>query len=472
MHVIKASKFYVLTFLVKFQIIQMNKIYYKWITITILTCFIIACRVDQDEDGIVNKMDKCPDTPIGTRVDKNGCPIELKINQIHFYIESSGSMNGYFKGRTNFINNITSILASIGSKDKELTILNTAKNINTYFISEDIEKYTGGISNYKNKIATQNIINNTSSPLDKIFNTITNTDSNDVVFLVSDCILSGTDNEIRTSNNRNFNIDKAESYLKSNIQEVFIKLKNKRYAATLLGFTSNFNGIYFDYQNSRTNLENINVKRPYYIWIIGNKDLVSKSKVDLLSILDTPPELDIDFGIIDKPIDEYHLLHAKHKTGDWEYEKNDITDINIEKNNPINFAIAIDLTKLPAYARETAYLKKYLAIESHSAKIALNEIIQNEEIDYSDLSDHFEIIKKPTILIFSLSEIKKDEIINLKLPLIYPNDYKDWSTMNDIGLENQQGKTFAFVHLVDGVRKAYENKNLNNYINISINLKK
>ena len=34
---------------------------------------------DADGDGVVNKTDKCPDTPQGTQVDEVGCPIEVVV---------------------------------------------------------------------------------------------------------------------------------------------------------------------------------------------------------------------------------------------------------------------------------------------------------------------------------------------------------------------------------------------------------
>ncbi|MDO8697423.1 MAG: OmpA family protein [Pseudomonas sp.] len=34
---------------------------------------------DADGDGVVNKTDKCPDTPQGTQVDEVGCPIEVAV---------------------------------------------------------------------------------------------------------------------------------------------------------------------------------------------------------------------------------------------------------------------------------------------------------------------------------------------------------------------------------------------------------
>jgi len=38
--------------------------------------FVLGKRKDTDRDGVANRKDKCPDTPLGIKVDKKGCPID------------------------------------------------------------------------------------------------------------------------------------------------------------------------------------------------------------------------------------------------------------------------------------------------------------------------------------------------------------------------------------------------------------
>ena len=76
------------------------------------------------------------------------------------------------------------------------------------------------------------------------------------------------------------------------------------------------------------------------------------------------------------------------------------------------------------------------------------------------------------VIVIEVSDIYKDKgNIDLKLPLVYDNGYKAMSTMDDRNLDSIPGKTFAFEHLIDGVREAYENSN-DNFIHISIPVKK
>ena len=43
----------------------------------------VEARVlDDDNDGVPNEKDRCPDTPVGTRVDRNGCPMSVKESEL------------------------------------------------------------------------------------------------------------------------------------------------------------------------------------------------------------------------------------------------------------------------------------------------------------------------------------------------------------------------------------------------------
>ena len=67
----------------------------------------------------------------------------------------------------------------------------------------------------------------------------------------------------------------------------------------------------------------------------------------------------------------------------------------------------------------------------------------------------------------NLSEAK----IQVTLPLQYDTWYLDWSCPDDKDIANAENKTFAFEHLIKGVKEAYETKN-KNYIDFSLTLNK
>lgn len=38
---------------------------------------VASCQLDSDGDGVIDRLDRCPDTPKGTKVDSNGCPVPV-----------------------------------------------------------------------------------------------------------------------------------------------------------------------------------------------------------------------------------------------------------------------------------------------------------------------------------------------------------------------------------------------------------
>ena len=46
-----------------------------------------GCPVDEDHDGVPYYLDKCPNTPAGVKVDKNGCPIDSDHDGVPDYLD-------------------------------------------------------------------------------------------------------------------------------------------------------------------------------------------------------------------------------------------------------------------------------------------------------------------------------------------------------------------------------------------------
>lgn len=48
-----------------------------------------AAEADDDNDGVVNSMDECPDTAEGVKVDHRGCEILVELSSAHFDFDSA-----------------------------------------------------------------------------------------------------------------------------------------------------------------------------------------------------------------------------------------------------------------------------------------------------------------------------------------------------------------------------------------------
>jgi hypothetical protein len=260
--------------------------------------------------------------------------------------------------------------------------------------------------------------------------------------------------------------------LKALVKNTFLKFKRQDISASLYGFNSAFFGNYFTYQNGKIKLNG--EQRPYYVWVIGNKELVGKFNKKLADLNNFKPVLDLNFGLFDKTIEDFDTFYTYERQGNWKAENNGISDLEVTKKKPSVFAIAVDLSALPNSISAPAYLNKHLKTSSENLDFRIKDILLATDLDKSKLKPREkEYLEKNThVIIIEVSDIYKDKAaIDLKLPLVYDNTYKEMSTMDDRTLDAIPGKTFAFEHLVDGVREAYENSN-DNFVHISIPVKK
>lgn len=398
--------------------------------------------------------------------DKKQIPVvvEPKISKVNFFMETSGSMAGYLEGATDFRNDIPNLLVEINGKINPL---------HTYFIADSVLPFNGTTQEFINTIALRSPANGKSSQMHKIFEMIAKrTDSNDISMFVSDCILSYPDEEIRK--NREINSINAAGELKSTMTNAFLNLRAKNnMCASLYGFTSAFNGNYYTYQNTPLKIKG-NIDRPYYIWVIGNKELLIKFNKQLKDLqVFKPDNISMDFGIFSDPIEDYSILFSLGRKGDWSTDYKQLENVKATTKDAAIFSVAVDLSSLPGYASDTNYLRSNLRISSEGIDLHITRVLLAKSIDRSKLKEKEKgIIDKSThVFEITISDIYKSGTIQLSLPLQYDTSYRNQSIMDDRDVAGISGKTFSFEHLVDGVRNAYQN-NSQNFIHLSIPVKK
>lgn len=395
-------------------------------------------------------------------------PKVKEISKVNFFLETSASMKGYLSGSSDFVKFIPNLLVDIEGR---VNFLKKPLNIN--FINGDsVQHYKGSTADFIHDISTTQVATAKSSQMHNIFEMVTNaTDSNDISLLVSDCILSYTDEEIKKR--PTINIEKADGELKAFIKQAFLKMKAKNICANVYGFNSTFFGTYYSYDNTKFLIKG-NVNRPFYLWIVGNKELVSKFCNTLQEFPDFKHQLAISFGMFEYPISNYNLLFKTGKEGSWSYDNNNLKETSITKNKAIRFSIAVNFNKLPPYAKDINYLKANFKLAKTNMEAKILDIKKASEIDFSKAAPKEKsIIQDAThIISFEVTDLYQTQgTLGLNLPLLYDTGYKNWSTMNDKSISLIENKTFAFEHLVNGVKEAYQTTN-ENYFNISINLKK
>lgn len=430
----------------------------------LFSLFSASCSNDKDGDGIADNLDKCP-TVKG--VGPDGCPEKKGLNAVHFFLETSGSMGGYFKGNAEFPTIISDLTAKI---DKSI------KPIDIFFIAETTDKFNGSPQALSSEIANRKVSSQKSSQLHKIIADIAErTDSFDISLLVSDCILSFTDAEIKKDPEINKNA--APSTLKNNIYATFADLnKKKGFGASVYAFKSKFNGTYYDYQNRKIELKG--EPRPFYVWVIGRKDILAKFDAQLADISSFKPENELHFGLADEAVTTFKIFPTIEREGaDWmeNGDRNGIESVGDPKKAPVQFCVGLDLSKLPPYAQTVSYLQEHLVLDPKGCEASF-KIIPKKDVDVSKLRSepqkaafeqctHMMLVKVTSLAL-------KNASIAARLPLRYDTWYQDWSCMEDKNLSAScSGKTFALEHMINGVREAYETKNAD-YINIDLKLQK
>lgn len=440
----------------------------KQLTLFILvaTSF-VACITpkskDTDNDGVTNKADKCPEEGTAGKVDADGCPLpERQLQSVRLYMDNSLSNLGYMKGPTGFKDVVSDLVS-------ELDHYADAKGgFKMNFVADAaIQPYFKSGKDFISDLNNGNIPAGKCSELHHMLDMMMGkSGADDVSLLVTDNILSFCDDPKKNLNNL--------SELRTSVKDVFREqMKKKGYAASLYAFTSNFSGTYYAASAGDKNIA-FTGTRPYYIWVIGAPELLSKVESYLTKTARFRPVKELHFGESATPVSGGKVLFYTGKTGEWKTTSNGdlvLTDIECgSKKGPIEFVAAFNLATLPDYAKSSAYIREHLT----SSYANLEVIAIADKTTFSlkgDKKKERDIVEESTHFItFRLNDLVKDEE-NVNLQLKKESDlwYESWSSLNDTNPAD--GKTFALKDLVDGVKEAYA-ESAQPFLNATLTLKK
>lgn len=376
-------------------------------------------------------------------------PVEVAkpkaITAIKVFIDNSESNRGYVQGATEFKSIVAGLAADIG--DGKLT-----QAVKFNLIADSIQTLNFSSEQFIDAVTNSKIAPAKCSEMHKMVEMLTaSLDSFDIGILVSDCILSYCD----TKGNPNKNRDNAESEQKTYIKSVFKKLSAQGICASVYAFKSEFNGRYFTYRNTIQYYKQS--VRPFYIWAIGRKDQLTAFNTELLK--NVRPEAQLHFGFDTEPKIDFDLFFSTGKKGSCEINKDKISDIVIKSGKPVGFVMGVNLEGLPPYAQTTEYVKENLTTNFEHLKlkeVKLRKDFQlvrqnNREKAYRENNTHF--------LYFEVEDLIDNTSIEITLKNKTDTWYEEWSTMDDLTPETNYEKTFALIHLINGVKEAYEVKN-------------
>ena len=352
-------------------------------------------------------------------------PLEQSKFKVNFYVENSGSMNGYMCAGSEFKN----VIHYYANELEDL-----ADTASLYFINSQIIPFRGDIDNYTLGMTPATFDRyggvTSSSSIDKMLGLVVdNTDGNTLSIFISDCILAVPFGQA----------DKYFSMAKDNVKKVFVNALKRHgdLGVEILCLKSQFDGIYYQYGKAPRKIDHL---RPYYVWIVGPQSLI---------------------GLIDKKIDKAKLQGFKNEVG-------------FSTCSRIPFTIVNDHgaagTSTSVFSRVKGRKARFMLRADLSSCLQSDAVLEapgNYQTDAKVVIEQVRKINTPNythemvLAIFDNAHLEENIMLR-RQPL------PSWvSNISDMAGQNLD-KTAGIKYIVDGVSDAYNNVTRQNGIKFSI----
>ena len=432
---------------------KIYKISFNCILMALMTLSIGSCASDKKPDNSTKTTIEDSTEVITIRE-----PLET-FNEINFYFENSGSMNGYLEGK-NFKQTMHEIIDDNNS------------NFNPYFVNT--KEYA--TSNLLSKIDSKSIGTKGTNSSDHEFiftNAIKNAIGNNLSIVVTDGIYSTPNGDV--------------DIVEVDIKKAFIPaLEENAIETVVLKLSSQYIGTYYT-ESDCVDVKNMNQERPYYILLFGNKNAIDNALKNII-IEDLPGfKEQARFFLIDNLKVNYTILtQGEEKKGSYRkvgrggsglVKKVEETErFNRGNERYLQFAIAIDYSKTSI---PDSYLldKKNYKIDGET-KYEIEDVKTVESIPKSTRT--YKALEKINIkeglnlshLIIVKAEIKYIGELEIKLDNNLPSWIKTTGLENDCEIKNNKEQTFAFDKLMTGISEAYNKvNNRDEFLKLTLNIK-
>ncbi|MBR1786966.1 MAG: hypothetical protein IJ756_07425 [Paludibacteraceae bacterium] len=275
--------------------------------------------------------------------------------------------------------------------------------------------------------------------------------TNDVVCLISDGIMSGTNEQIR--HNSEFNIQNKEvlmNQIKNSIETL-----DSTYSALIVRYTAPFQGTYYAYNNRNINL---NCNRPYFAIILGKwekikwieQDLIQGKTnekdesyykySDLIMLADTKSYKKCFFT---------HKYGINHRNGQY----------SIQRNDSVVFSCSIK--DLPPYMQTESYFdKNFQLLKQRRGQSEFALIPKDKYQFYIDRQRQKVIISFTNV---AISTYISNNLLQFKLKYSLPEWVGNFSDEDDAGIATnavKKNQTFNLKYLVNGFSELNGSENV------------
>jgi hypothetical protein len=444
-----------------FKIHSMKKNTYQTL-IFVFLCLLISSSCQKDRGPKITAEKEELLKKSNNKVEK-----KIAINEINFYFENSASMNGYLNG-DNFRQGMGRILRKIEGDNLRTYFVNTKE----YKVENILDKIRGGV----NQIKTTGIGNSDHKFIFK--NAIKNSVNNNLSIVVTDGIYSMKDGHLAD--------------VEIDIQDAFENaLKVNEIETVVLKMASNFKGNYYS-ETCKPGFKSIKINqtRPYYIFLFGNNQVISKALKEIVVLNDLSGQEEQARFMIAKELSINYtvLTQGEEKQGDFKQIKRTSVVKEIGdaeklskrgvplKDSYLQFGVAVDFSKRAIPESYLVNTSNYSVLDNTGYSI--EEIKKVSDLDKTTKS--YEWIDaqnkkgkfKYTHIIIVKAKEKLYGDLTLSLNINFPEWIGETGTNNDCDIKNDTTTTFAFDRLMSGISKAYKKVgNKKEFFKINIKIK-
>ena len=374
---------------------------------------------------------------------------------VNVYLETSGSMNGYVNGGTSIFQQVVKeFLSGINNA-------NFASAVNYNYINSKVIPRGNDLDQYITRLTPQSFSsqgNTATTDIGGIFKTILEaTDNNTISVFISDCIISP---------GRNNNPQAYARGQMTDVRDAIVSYVNKYQdlACMVYQFDSGFKGTYYDYQN--TPHRNVNMERPFYIWVFGHTAQVAMLKLKYV------PDRDFRIAPIRnqwfifntplselQPVNKYGLLLSTGAQNGNYTRVNATTARGVQKyGNVYRFSFGANLSTAE-YLMGSDYIEdtdNYVHLVNKATKQEFYGIIEKDEGNTSPYTQIFRVESQNP---FQKGPFTLAFVPNVPKWVVACNDDDD-RTFN--GSNND--KTYGIINIFNGVYNGFNSGDRDNIL--------
>ena len=419
--------------------------------ISVCTAILVVCSCGGRPQPPMTGVE--PGTELATKVVHNPPVPALPKCNVNVYIENSASMDGYVKGVTEFEQSIYSYISDIKLAD-------FCSSLNLNYINSKILRQPDDVKDFIAKLEPTTFKNKggdrSTTDISDLFQKImAEQGKDDIAILISDFVFSPGKKD-------------ASEYLTN--QQVGIKTQfatrlkeDPDYAAVLYRLVSKFDGKYYNKFDHPTQ---INADRPFFIWLLGNKNQLQRLTSEIKKENMKGHGVDHTFCISKMTAATPYGILPMPRIGTFKIDpanvKTSILNAKIDRKAVGSKFVVSFGVDYSGFLLEDSYLTDPANYEVNNKAYTV-EINRNP----NSSSSYTHIVKlklDPSQPVISRGNIK---VSLLKKSAPWAEEYTDNEGV-DINADGAMEKTFGLKTLVDGVYDAY--KADNTYASFTINI--